>query len=84
MVNKVKGKLEDLARERSQLSAEKAALQAEKAGLKVQVTELAAAVQKLNREKVALELSLEAEEEQVRRPGATEKCGADIRGSSAL
>ena len=65
MVNKVKGKLEDLARERALLSAEKAALQKEKAGLKEQVTDLASAVQKLNREKVALELSLEAEEEQV-------------------
>ena len=65
MVNKVKGKLEGLARERTQLNAEKAALQSEKEQLKAQVTDLAAAVQKIVREKVMLENTLEAEEEQV-------------------
>lgn len=65
MVNKVKGKLEELARERTQLNGEKAALLSEKEHLKAQVTDLAAAVQKINREKVMLENTLEAEEEQV-------------------
>lgn len=65
VVNKVKGKLEELARERTQLNGEKAALLSEKEHLKAQVTDLAAAVQKINREKVMLENTLEAEEEQV-------------------
>lgn len=66
VVNKVKGKLEVLARERTQLNGEKAALLSEKEHLKAQVTDLAAAVQKMNREKVMLENTLEAEEEQAR------------------
>ena len=80
MVNKVKGKLEELARERAQLNAEKLALQKEKSELKAQVTELAASVQKLNREKVDLEQSLEAEEEQVSERGRALR---DLAGASA-
>ena len=66
-MNKVKGKLDELSRERTQLNAEKGALQKEKEDLQQQVEELARSVEKLNRDKVVLERELEAEEEQVRR-----------------
>ena len=65
VVNKVKGKLDELGRERTQLNVEKAALQREKEELQQQVEELARSVEKLNRDKVMLERELEAEEEQV-------------------
>ena len=64
-MNKVKGKLDELGRERTQLNVEKAALQREKEELQQQVEELAHSVEKLNRDKVMLERELEAEEEQV-------------------
>ena len=67
VVNKVKGKLDELGRERMQLNAEKAHLQKEKEDLQQQVEELARSVEKLNRDKVMLERELEAEEEQVTR-----------------
>ena len=67
-MNKVKGKLDELGRERTQLNVEKAALQREKEELQQQVEELARSVEKLNRDKVLLERELEAEEEQVTRP----------------
>jgi septal ring factor EnvC (AmiA/AmiB activator) len=67
VVNKVKGKLDELSRERTQLNAEKGALQKEKEDLQQQVEELARSVEKLNRDKVVLERELEAEEEQVHR-----------------
>ena len=65
-MNKVKGKLDELSRERTQLNVEKAHLQKEKEELQQQVEELARSVEKLNRDKVVLERELEAEEEQVR------------------
>ena len=65
VVNKVKGKLDELGRERTQLNVEKGALQREKEELQQQVEELARSVEKLNRDKVMLERELEAEEEQV-------------------
>ncbi len=68
VVNKVKGKLDELGRERTQLNVEKAALQREKEELQQQVEELARSVEKLNRDKVMLERELEAEEEQVMHP----------------